>query len=204
MPLLLNFILDHTLAISCAFVALYFILCALYQLCFSPLCDIPGPWYAAISDFWLTTHVLRLQQCSTIDTLFKKYGPVVRVGPNKVVFNDLSTTKNVYSVLKFDKSKYYKSLLTFAFSLLFCACFCLLFTLGMIMTMRAGHPIIYTRHLRSNLVLSSMTTLPHASHAFRKRGYAPHYTPANLAQFQPDMHQSALELINVRNLNTYL
>jgi hypothetical protein len=118
MPLLLDFILDHTLAISGTFVALYVILYALYQLCFSPLCDIPGPWYAAISDFWLTTHVLRLQQCRTIDSLFAKYGPVVRVGPNKVVFNDLPTTRNVYSILKFDKSKYYKSLLTFAHSLL--------------------------------------------------------------------------------------
>lgn len=118
MPLLLDFILDHTLAITGTFVALYFVLCALYQLCFSPLCDIPGPWYAAISDFWLTTHVLRLQQCRIIDSLFAKYGPVVRVGPNKVVFNDLTTTKNVYSILKFDKSTYYKSLLTFAFFLL--------------------------------------------------------------------------------------
>jgi hypothetical protein len=118
MPLLLDFILDHTVAISGAIVALYFILCALYQLCFSPLSDIPGPWYAAISDLWLTTHVLRLQQCRIIDSLFAKYGPVVRVGPNKVVFNDLPTTRNVYSILKFDKSTYYKSLLTFAFSLL--------------------------------------------------------------------------------------
>ena len=118
MPLLLDFILDHTLAITGTFVALYFVLSALYQLCFSPLCDIPGPWYAAISDFWLTTHVLRLQQCRTIDSLFAIYGPVVRVGPNKVVFNDLTTTRNVYSILKFDKSTYYKSLLTFAFFLL--------------------------------------------------------------------------------------
>jgi hypothetical protein len=118
MPLLLDFFLDHTVAITGTFVALYFVLCALYQLCFSPLCDIPGPWYAAISDFWLTTHVLRLQQCRTIDSLFAKYGPVVRVGPNKVVFNDLNTTRNVYSILRFDKSTYYKSLLTFAFFLL--------------------------------------------------------------------------------------
>jgi len=117
MPLLMDFFLDHTLAITGTFVTLYFALCALYQLCFSPLCDIPGPWYAAISDFWLTTHVLRLQQCRIIDSLFAKYGPVVRVGPNKVVFNDLTTSRNVYSILKFDKSKYYKSLLTFAFFL---------------------------------------------------------------------------------------
>ena len=123
MPLLLDFIFDHTLAITGVFVTLYFVLCAIYQLCFSPLCDIPGPWYAAISDFWLTTHVLRLQQCRTIDTLFEMYGPVVRVGPNKVVFNDLSTTKSVYSILKFDKSTYYKSLLTFAsFPLSFDSC----------------------------------------------------------------------------------
>ena len=113
MPSLSDFVFDHTFAIAGAFVVLYFVLCAMYQLCFSPLCDIPGPWYAAISDFWLTAHVLRLQQCRTIHALFEVYGPVVRVGPNKVVFNDLSTTKNVYSVLKFDKSTYYKSLLTF-------------------------------------------------------------------------------------------
>lgn len=113
MPSLSDFVFDHAFAIVGAFVVLYFVLCAIYQLCFSPLCDIPGPWYAAVSDLWLTTHVLRLQQCRTIHALFEVYGPVVRVGPNKVAFNDLSTTKNVYSVLKFDKSTYYKSLLTF-------------------------------------------------------------------------------------------
>ncbi|KAH9002282.1 cytochrome P450 [Lactarius hatsudake] len=129
-------------------------------LCLSPLCDIPGPWYAAISDFWLTTHVLRLQQCRTIHALFEVYGPVVRVGPNKVVFNDISTTKNVYSLLKFDKSAYYKSLLT-------------------------------------NDNDHAMTTLPHTSHVFRKKGYAPHYIPTNLAQFQPDIHHSTLELVNI-------
>ncbi|KAH9179522.1 cytochrome P450 [Lactarius sanguifluus] len=160
MPSLSDFVFDHTFAIAGAFVALYFVLCAIYQLCLSPLCDIPGPWYAAISDFWLTTHVLRLQQCRTIHTLFEVYGPVVRVGPNKVVFNDLSTTKNVYSLLKFDKSAYYKSLLT-------------------------------------NDNDHAMTTLPHTSHVFRKKGYAPHYIPTNLAQFQPDIHHSALELVNI-------
>ncbi|KAI0307004.1 cytochrome P450 [Multifurca ochricompacta] len=160
MPTLLDFIFDHIFAFTGVFIALYFALCAIYQLCFSPLCDIPGPWYAAISDFWLITHVLRLQQCRTINTLFALYGPVVRVGPNKVVFNDLFTARNVYSILKFDKSKYYKSLLT-------------------------------------NDNDHAMTTLSHASHVFRKKGYAPHYTPTSLAQFQPEIVQSALELVNI-------
>lgn len=64
------------------------------------------------------------------------------------------------------------------------------------MTMRAGHPnCVHT--LAANLILHSMTTLPHASHVFRKKGYAPHYTPTSLVQFQPEIHQSALELVNV-------
>lgn len=89
-----------------------FALRAIYYLFLSPLSVIPGPWYAAVSDFWLTTHVVRLHQCQTIQELFDTYGPVVRVGPNKVVFRDLHAAKNVYSVHKFDKSAYYKSLLT--------------------------------------------------------------------------------------------
>ena len=89
---------------------------AIYNLFLSPLSDIPGPWYAAISDFWLTTHTLRLRQCQYIHSLFEQYGPVVRVGPNKVMFNDLASSRSVYSVHRFDKSVYYKSLLTYVFA----------------------------------------------------------------------------------------
>ncbi|KAF5358595.1 hypothetical protein D9758_007733 [Tetrapyrgos nigripes] len=137
----------------------YAVLRSLYNLFFSPLSAIPGPWYAAISDTWLLTHVVRLEQCKVIDSLFEKYGPVVRVGPNKVVFNDLSTMRNVYSIQKFDKSNYYKSLLT-------------------------------------NENDHAMTTLEHAPHSMRRKGYAPHYNPTNLAQFQPEMHEPTLELIS--------
>ncbi|KJA17738.1 hypothetical protein HYPSUDRAFT_57557 [Hypholoma sublateritium FD-334 SS-4] len=97
-------------ALALAFAVLLFRVT--YNLLLSPLSAIPGPWYYAVSDFWLTTHVLRLRQCKTIQELFDAYGPVVRVGPNKIVFRDISTTRNVYSVHKFDKSTYYKSLLT--------------------------------------------------------------------------------------------
>ena len=70
-------------------------------------------------------------------------------------------------------------------------------TLGTTMIMRADHPNRLHNPVRPNIGLRSMTTLPHASHVFRKKGYAPHYTPTSLAQFQPEMHQSALELVNV-------
>lgn len=108
----LSWIYNNTLISLISLVVVYLILNAIYNLFFSPLSAIPGPWYAAVSDFWLTTHVLRLEQCKTIQSLFDTYGPVVRVGPNKVVFNDLATMRSVYSTHKFDKSSYYKSLLT--------------------------------------------------------------------------------------------
>lgn len=132
---------------------------AIYSLFYSPLSVIPGPWYAAVSDLWITYHVLRLEQCKTIQALFEQYGPVVRIGPNKVVFRDISTMRSVYSIHKFDKSGYYKSLLT-------------------------------------NENDHAMTTLGHAEHSMRRKAYAPHYTPANLARFQTEMQEATLELVN--------
>ena len=100
------------LALALTAYLLYFCGTCIYNLLLSPLAAIPGPWYAAISDFWLTTHVARLQQCMTVQALFERYGPVVRVGPNKVVFCDMTTMRSVYCVHKFDKSPFYKALLT--------------------------------------------------------------------------------------------
>lgn len=42
-----------------------------------------------------------------------------------------------------------------------------------------------------------MTTLEHALHVTRRKGYAPHYTLANLALFQPEIHDFTLELLHV-------
>ncbi|KAI4520654.1 cytochrome P450 [Schizophyllum commune Loenen D] len=87
--------------------AVYLASVVTYRLFFSPLSSIPGPWYAAVSDVWLTTHVARLQQCMVVDRLFKVYGPIVRIGPNRVAFKDMAGVKNVYSVHKFDKAPSY-------------------------------------------------------------------------------------------------
>lgn len=92
---------------------LYILTHFIYELYFSPLSYIPGPWYAAISDFWLTTRLMQSRQCSSVDELFNRYGPVVRVGPNKVVFMDAQAIKDVYGVAaRFDKGIFYKGFLT--------------------------------------------------------------------------------------------
>lgn len=45
-----------------------------------------------------------------------------------------------------------------------------------------------------------MTTLEHNPHLLRKRGYASHYNPANLALFQPEIHSYVNELVSVRSV----
>ncbi|KAI0828054.1 cytochrome P450 [Trametes gibbosa] len=131
-----------------------------YDLYFSPFAAIPGPWYAAVSNFWLTTHVARLQQCMTIQTLFERYGPVVRVGQNKVAFCDLVMTKNIYCIKKFDKSSFYAALLT-------------------------------------NDGNYAMTTLPHAQHLARRKAYTSHYNLPHLSQFQPELNESILKVVEI-------
>lgn len=91
----------------------FFLGVAVYRLYFSPLAAIPGPWFAAVSDLWLNVQIARLEQHRTIQALFERYGPVVRIGPNKVAFCDVTTARSVYAIHKFDKSNLYKSLLTY-------------------------------------------------------------------------------------------
>ena len=43
-----------------------------------------------------------------------------------------------------------------------------------------------------------MTTLPHSQHLLRKRGYTPHYVPTHINLFQPELHDSTCELVEVR------
>lgn len=42
-----------------------------------------------------------------------------------------------------------------------------------------------------------MSTLEHGPHAMKKKGYAPHYNPAHLALFQPEIHSSLLKMVDV-------
>ena len=43
-----------------------------------------------------------------------------------------------------------------------------------------------------------MSILPHAPHAVRRKAFAAHYTPSNVALFQPEMHDYTLEVVEVR------
>ncbi|KAH9933612.1 cytochrome P450 [Epithele typhae] len=91
-------------------VLVYNVATVVYNLWLSPLASIPGPWYAAASDAWFLFQSARLAKCGALHQLFERYGPVVRVGPRKVVFLDERAARTVYCVNKLEKSAFYKML----------------------------------------------------------------------------------------------
>ena len=41
----------------------------------------------------------------------------------------------------------------------------------------------------------SMTTLPHIEHVARRKAYAPHYNLSHLTQFQPEVSDSVIKVV---------
>lgn len=183
-----------SLFMICALI-LYALLRAIFQLFFSPLSAIPGPWYAAVSNFWFVGHVVRLQQCKTIHELFKAYGPIVRVGPNKIVFRDAASAKRVYSGDQLDKTAFYKSFQTCVTSIfdISTSCSYRIVALATTTTMRA----CFWQHVRTLVtnLKHRMTTLEHTPHTIRKKTYVPHYASNHLALCQPEIHDFINDLI---------
>ena len=57
----------------------------IYQRRFSPLAGVPGPVLASLSNLWWTLKIItQRDQAWEAVRLHKKYGPVVRIGPNEV------------------------------------------------------------------------------------------------------------------------
>lgn len=55
-----------------------------YQQVLSPLAGIPGPFFASLSRLWLTELSWRGGTHEVMVALHKKYGKLVRIGPNEV------------------------------------------------------------------------------------------------------------------------
>lgn len=179
---------------------LFFIAVASHRIILMPLHNVPGPWYAAISDLWFTFHVLRLRRCRAINDLLTKYGPIVRVTPNRVIFNDINVMKSVYGVRnRLNKSTFYKCLQTWVLGIVL---FGDILRLLIRRTNRnaTDHAWIYFLHWFTYLwttIFHRMTVVEHELHLVRKRGYASHYLPTNLSLFQREIYDTIHELIGV-------
>ncbi|KZV87269.1 cytochrome P450 [Exidia glandulosa HHB12029] len=82
-----------------------------WELVLSPLARqrIPGPKLAAVSNAWFEWVTLRFRRTASVHELFKQYGPVVRVGSNRVVFNEAAVVKELYRTHKFRKTPFYEN-----------------------------------------------------------------------------------------------
>ncbi|KIK66039.1 hypothetical protein GYMLUDRAFT_38515 [Collybiopsis luxurians FD-317 M1] len=77
----------------------YLLALAVYRLFFHPLHKYPGPTFAALTDWHEAYH--NIVKCgglvAEIDRLHKIHGPVIRVGPNKLHFNDRHAYHDIYT-----------------------------------------------------------------------------------------------------------
>ncbi|OAQ59226.2 benzoate 4-monooxygenase cytochrome P450 [Pochonia chlamydosporia 170] len=74
----------------------------------SPLRKYPGPYLAGWTNLWRFYHVLKLNSHLVVDELHRKYGPVVRIGPNLLSLSDPSLIKTIYKFENdWEKTEFY-------------------------------------------------------------------------------------------------
>jgi hypothetical protein len=74
------------------------LLYVLYQRLDCGIEDIPGPFWASLTDFWRLLHVWRGRFDLTNQALHDKYGDLVRIGPNTVSVGDPREAKHIYGI----------------------------------------------------------------------------------------------------------
>ncbi|KAK6497770.1 hypothetical protein TWF481_012172 [Arthrobotrys musiformis] len=85
---------------------------SIYYLYFHPLASLPGPFFARITDLYGGYYAWTGRHHYHLFELHKKYGPVIRYGPNRVSFNSAVAVKDIYGATKpLRKSAGYKALL---------------------------------------------------------------------------------------------
>ena len=85
---------------------LYQIVASLF---FSPLAAIPGPKLYALTGLRLAYDDYTGSRTRNFVKLHEKYGPVVRVGPNEVIFNSVSALRTIYGAGSgFERTDFYR------------------------------------------------------------------------------------------------
>lgn len=91
-------------AFGCGWLGLF-----IYRATFAPLSKLPGPLYTLFSDVFLMYKEFTAQRRVYIHELHKRFGPVVRLGPNEVSFTSLEALKEIYQSggSGYDKTEFY-------------------------------------------------------------------------------------------------
>ncbi|KAM6512923.1 hypothetical protein FSOLCH5_010615 [Fusarium solani] len=80
-----------------------------YNLFFHPLSKYPGPKLAAITDLWYAFHWTSGKWHFVIQETHRKYGDVVRIGPNELSFSSVESYKDIYGHSTKGKKPFLKS-----------------------------------------------------------------------------------------------
>ncbi|KAI0200766.1 cytochrome P450 [Astrocystis sublimbata] len=75
-----------------------FVSYAVYQCLLSPLAEFPGPFAAKLSKLWRANVAYGGQWHSRIVELHRRYGPVVRIGPNELSIGDPEVFLRIYRI----------------------------------------------------------------------------------------------------------
>ncbi|KAM0336213.1 hypothetical protein ACHAPQ_004376 [Fusarium lateritium] len=75
----------------------------------SATAKVPGPFISNFTSLFLKWHELNANRTVYIHELHKKYGPVVRLGPNEVSFTSIAALKEIYGSggSGYDKTEFY-------------------------------------------------------------------------------------------------
>lgn len=68
----------------------------LYPFYLSPFANVPGPKLAAMTSWWIRWIDFGGHRSATIDGLHRKYGRIVRVGPNELSFTGAEALQIIY------------------------------------------------------------------------------------------------------------
>jgi hypothetical protein len=81
----------------------------IYNILFSPLKHIPGPFLARFTSKWLTINEVLGNRSLIVEQAHHKYGPVIRIAPDELSFSEQSCIKELYyQGTKFPKSRRYE------------------------------------------------------------------------------------------------
>ncbi|KAI1137182.1 cytochrome P450 [Hypoxylon sp. FL0543] len=94
-------------AYAIALGVLYLILLVSYRLLFHPLSKYPGPFAAKVSGLYGAFHAFKTTLHLRTWQDHVKYGPIVRQGPNKLVFSSVQALRDIYQNDRITKSRSY-------------------------------------------------------------------------------------------------
>ncbi|RYP63404.1 hypothetical protein DL771_009302 [Monosporascus sp. 5C6A] len=91
------------------------LLMILYMGLSNPVAKVPGPWYTAWTEAVFKYHAIKAQGPAWVQSLHDRYGPIVRVAPDKVFVADPAGVRQIHRVKgEYLKSSWYTKAFPFA------------------------------------------------------------------------------------------